>query len=307
MRAMKRSLTATAVAVLVGVAACDTSPTALTGNDAPDALAAALVGGLPAGSNFEVTVCKDENGPGGTYDFTASTTTTGGAVTLPAGASFQLTAGDANLECTLAAEGNGNVTISEVVANLPANATFDKVVLNRFFAGTGTFDQTTESTDPEQTVGFGNDYGWVLVYHNTVTPPPPPMDGRMTGGGSVFMGEVRFTHGFELHCDVNDLPNNLEVNWPDNRFHLTALTSVVCTDDPDLHPLPRKAGFDTYTATGVGLWNGEPGATIEFVFTDDGEPGRRDYATMTITPAGGSAVTVDGYLEKGNHQAHWVN
>ena len=56
MRAMKRSLTATAVAVLVGVAACDTSPTALTGNDAPDALAAALVGGLPAGSNFEHTV-----------------------------------------------------------------------------------------------------------------------------------------------------------------------------------------------------------------------------------------------------------
>jgi hypothetical protein len=147
----------------------------------------------------------------------------------------------------------------------------------------------------------------VVVYRNEAEPPPPSLDGRMTGGGSVFMGDVRFTHGFELHCDVNDLPNNLEVNWPDNRFHLTALTSVVCTDDPALHPLPRKAGFDTYSATGVGLWNGQPGATIEFVFTDDGEPGKNDHATMTITPPGGSPVTVDGYLEKGNHQAHWVN
>lgn len=139
----------------------------------------------------------------------------------------------------------------------------------------------------------------------TVTEVPP------LRAGTEFEKITRYRfftgNGFELHCDLNDLPNTLEVNWPDNRFHLTELTSVVCTDDPALHPLPRKAGFDTYTASGVGLWNGQPGATIDFVFTDDGEPGRKDHATMTITPPGGSPVTVSGFLRKGNHQAHWVN
>jgi hypothetical protein len=38
--------------------------------------------------------------------------------------------------------------------------------------------------------------------------------GRMTGGGSFFQGDLRVTHGFELHCgsDANPAPptpNNL--------------------------------------------------------------------------------------------------
>jgi len=158
----------TIAAVALTAAACDQSPTAAPATGGYDA-AAALAGADPTGAAYEVTVCKD--GPAGTYDFTASTTTAGGAVTLPAGASFQLTAGDAQSECKLAASGNGNATIAEVVANLPSNVVFDKVVVKRYFTGTGTFDQITESTNPQQTLAsFGNDFGWVLIYINVPAP-----------------------------------------------------------------------------------------------------------------------------------------
>ena len=70
--------------------------------------------------------------------------------------------------------------------------------------------------------------------------------GRMTGGGSVYTEDgTRVTHGFELHCDINIGPNNLEVNLDGNNFHLETLTYVSCYDDPVLNPLPRPAPFDT--------------------------------------------------------------
>ena len=73
------------------------------------------------------------------------------------------------------------------------------------------------------------------------------LHGRMTGGGSVFTATgVRVTHGFELHCNVVDLPNNLEVNWDGgNNFHLESLTLAVCINDPSIDPAPPQAGFDT--------------------------------------------------------------
>ena len=53
-------------------------------------------------------------------------------------------------------------------------------------------------------------------------PEPEPLLGRMTGGGSVLGSRV--THGFELHCNVTQTPNRLQVNWAGNRFHLEPLT-----------------------------------------------------------------------------------
>src|SRR6266436_4256275 len=63
------------------------------------------------------------------------------------------------------------------------------------------------------------------------------LDGRMTGGGSVFETDgTRVTHGFELHCDVADVPNNLEINWgPGDRFHLETLVSASCFTDPNIN------------------------------------------------------------------------
>lgn len=141
------------------------------------------------------------------------------------------------------------------------------------------------------------------------------IDGRMTGGGSIFSngkGSTRITHGFEIRCDATDHRQNLEINWPgakpgaknQNNFHLTSMTSATCFDNPDIGPQPPQAGFDTFIGDGVGTCNGEP-ASIHFVFTDAGEPGTEDTAWYVIS----GACTLDefGYITKGNQQAHDTN
>ncbi len=139
-------------------------------------------------------------------------------------------------------------------------------------------------------------------------PPPPEANagGRMTGGGSVFKSDgERVTHGFQIRCDETDFRQNLEVNWNGgDNFHLLEMTSAVCPDTA-LDERPPTAGFDTYEGTGTGRYNGVDGATIEFTFTDDGEPGIADSAEMIIRDASGAVVlTVSGPLRRGDHQAH---
>lgn len=129
----------------------------------------------------------------------------------------------------------------------------------------------------------------------------------MTGGGSVFTASgMRVTHGFELHCDASKSPNNLQVNWGNgNRFHLTGLTSAACSDDASISEGMPVAGFDTYKGKGTGNYNGMPGATAEWTFTDAGEPGSADSVSLTIKDAGANTVlSVTGTLNSGNQQAH---
>jgi len=131
--------------------------------------------------------------------------------------------------------------------------------------------------------------------------------GFMTGGGSVFTSDGnRVTHGFELHCDATQLPNNLEINWGNgNKFHLETLDKAACFYDPSINPTPPPADFNTYEGQGTGDYNGVPGATAKWTFTDAGEPGTGDHAKIVITDAGGNVVlTVSGFLDKGNQQAH---
>ena len=133
-------------------------------------------------------------------------------------------------------------------------------------------------------------------------------EGRMTGGGSVFheddKSNGRVTHGFTLHCDGG--PNRLQVNWPGNVFHMDMLIEASCFDFPGLDEHNPVAGFDTITGSGVGRLNGVPGATVEFTFVDDGEPGKvSDTAIISIN--GGADLTVNGTLTKGNQQAHPEN
>jgi len=144
--------------------------------------------------------------------------------------------------------------------------------------------------------------------------------GRMTGGGSIFTDTndtgvppgTRVTHGFELHCDKNKNPNNLEINIhnvTDSQFHLETLTSAFCYDDPNISPNPPNAPFDTYVGTGTGKYNGVSGATAEWTFTDAGEPGVNDrIKRLKITDASGNVVLFvpePGHtLTYGNHQAH---
>jgi hypothetical protein len=133
---------------------------------------------------------------------------------------------------------------------------------------------------------------------------------RWTGGGTIgtsadFPSGVRVTHGFELHCDLAE-PNNLQVNWRGNHFHLTELTLAYCYYDekwggPE-HPIVLCNEIDGW---GIGKVNGTDGYKIFFCFTDGGEPGANDWARIRITDPGDSLVLfVEGYLIHGNHQAH---
>jgi hypothetical protein len=158
----------------------------------------------------------------------------------------------------------------------------------------------------------------LLITMAAVAGPRERCDGRMTGGGSVFdneQGEVtidgnRVTHGFELHCDANRNPNNLQINWKDaqsnqHHFHLTDYLTAVCSDSPLIAPEPPVASFDTLVATGNGKYDGEAGAYAEWTFTDAGEGGSGDTATIRVWDADGNLVLdVSGFLTFGNHQAH---
>ena len=144
---------------------------------------------------------------------------------------------------------------------------------------------------------------------NFVIAMPARTDGRMTGGGSIFTADdTRVTHGFELHCDTNIGPNNLEVNWNKNNFHLEQVTTMACYDDPALNPLPRPAPFDTLVGTGIGRFNGVAGYKVSFKLTDNGEPGITDFAQIQIQdPQGRLVLFVSGNLHNGNQQAHPEN
>jgi hypothetical protein len=146
------------------------------------------------------------------------------------------------------------------------------------------------------------------------------IEGRMTGGGSCitaatdFPAGVRVTHGFEIHCNANILPNNLQINWrsddQENHFHLDSLdpSNTFCIDDPAIEQTPPSAPFDTYFGLGTGSLNGVSGFTVDFIFTDAGEPGTDD--TVEIVISGPSGVVLDVgecSLTFGNQQAHKEN
>lgn len=135
------------------------------------------------------------------------------------------------------------------------------------------------------------------------------LDGRMTGGGSVFETDgTRVTHGFELHCDTADVPNRLEINWAAHRFHLETLVTAFCFKDLTINAAHPTDIFNTYVGFGTGLLDGSPGATANWTFTDAGEPGTNDTATIVIKDSLGKVVlSVSGKLDSGNQQAHTDN
>jgi hypothetical protein len=161
---------------------------------------------------------------------------------------------------------------------------------------------------------------WGSGYHGgqsestTVTIPEDCIDlegtGRFTGGGRQIRGDgMRITRGLTIHCDLL-LSNNLQVNWPGNRFHMTEhMTTVSCTDDPLIMQEPPDAPLDTLVGVGTGRWNNEYGYTIEFTLIDAGEPGRDDkMAILIYETANPSNIILDvplQYLYNGNLQAHY--
>jgi len=135
-------------------------------------------------------------------------------------------------------------------------------------------------------------------------------NGRFTGGGhQVRIGEARVTRGLTIHCDLL-LSNNLEVNWGGNQFHMTEhLTTVECSDDPNIIQAPPPAPLDTLKGVGTGRYNGTDGYTIEFTLVDYGEPGSSDQAALLIYETANPANVVLNVplqvMSGGNLQAHY--
>ena len=133
--------------------------------------------------------------------------------------------------------------------------------------------------------------------------------GRMTGGGGqVSIGDVYITRGLTVHCDIT-LSNNLEINWPDNKWHLDKpLTSAECVDDPAYNPVPPAAPFDTFIGVGIGRLNGVDGYRVEFIFIDSGEKGGKNDKSQIKIFAPDNTLVLDvplDDLDNGNLQAHY--
>ena len=134
-------------------------------------------------------------------------------------------------------------------------------------------------------------------------PPKPPRTPRgwMSGGGSI-SGSPRVTHGMRLECVKGDGPNNLQVNWPQNGFHLESVTSAKCSNGAGIDPGQPRSTFDTLVGTGTGRCRNGGTASAYWTVTDAGEPGTAD--TMSIRITGGCSLNRAGALDRGNHQAH---
>jgi hypothetical protein len=161
------------------------------------------------------------------------------------------------------------------------------------------------------TWGNGEPGGNVLNWVDLIVPECGTIDsGRFTGGGSqVRVGDVRVTRGLTIHCDLL-LSNNLEVNWGGKQFHMTEhLTTVECSDDPNIIQAPPVAPLDTLIGVGTGRYNGKDGYTIEFTLQDYGEPGTDDKMAIKIYETANPANVVLNVplqnLTGGNLQAHF--
>ncbi len=119
-------------------------------------------------------------------------------------------------------------------------------------------------------------------------------------------------HNFKLFCDPSK-PEKLKVKWGKDdhddkgrEFKLQKITQISCTNDPNLPPDP--AGFNTVTGTGSGTYNGRPGATIVFKFTDGDDPGpnkQKDFASIKIVDHDGNVkLNVAGPLNHGKQEPH---
>jgi hypothetical protein len=169
--------------------------------------------------------------------------------------------------------------------------------------------QNEKLTPPEPTEGFMTGGGFVNA-PSTIISDGGPTDDKKNNSKTQRDDEVRVSHGFELHCNPEYLPNNLEVNWLGDSFHMTELLSATCLDDstpnePPKSPYPGPT-LDVYVGEGIGRFNGEDGAHAEWIFTDNGEPGKKDeIVKLIITTSSGDVVlsindTID--LNGGNHQ-----
>lgn len=213
-------------------------------------------------------------------------------------------------ECTEVADRGPDKVFVTITENVAPGQRLDRITEERFDGqGSRGITQDLTGTNAIDT-WVGVDIGHVVTFFNTDL-----AFGRMTGGGGqIILGDVRVTKGLTLHCDIT-LSNNLEINWPDNKWHLEkeSLVNVNCVDDPNVDPTPPAAPFDTFNADAIGSLNGVDGSYIQFTFVDSGEPGgKADKAAIQIWAVGANPATDTPVLnvplmltDNGNLQAHF--
>ena len=124
---------------------------------------------------------------------------------------------------------------------------------------------------------------------------------------------LRVKENLDLACETSGF-HDLSLLWGGltnpqaHRFDLDSIGDVNCGDSPAiLSPGDPFATFDVHSGEGTGRLDGVAGATIEWSFSDAGEPGRRtDRSWIKVTTPGGTAgdaLSVSRFVGQGNHQA----
>jgi hypothetical protein len=282
--------------------ACDQiGPTESSGEFNAAILPSPPVGTSAIPSLEQIDVCK--RGPTGNYTFTL--TQTGPDPNNPlsddgADGNATIAAGT----CERVAFNGGDRDTVIVTETVPAFQQLDSIVVQQLVGGVVTTTKVTGTATARATIaGMTAGEGAVLTFYNSLI----PLEGRMTGGGTAntpggFPVKVAFT----VHCDIT-LSNNIEINWPDNKWHIDKpISSALCTK-PGV-PNPPNAGINRFEGTAVGALNGVDGYSLFFVFIDNGEPGDADQVQLRITaPGGGVVLNVALQLidKGGNFQAHF--
>jgi hypothetical protein len=128
--------------------------------------------------------------------------------------------------------------------------------------------------------------------------------GRLTGGGWLDTDGGKSHHQVHLGCTAAE-GGTLRINAPAGTFRLEHVDYALCVDDPALESGGPKAGWEIHRGSGTGSFDGVGGYTIEWTLTDEGEPGRSDGWSIVVRDAAGLvALSEDGSLDGGNHQAH---
>jgi hypothetical protein len=136
-----------------------------------------------------------------------------------------------------------------------------------------------------------------------------PLQGRMTGGGVKATNDAGdpVTFGVEIHCDII-LSNNIEINWPGHKWHLTKpIVSSDCENQNNDAP-PPASPIDTFKGVAFGELDGVGDSKITWDFEDHGEPGTNDKVELTVFAPGSNTIVMHITLQNisiGNWQMHY--
>jgi len=250
-------------------------------------------------SGFTLTFNAVDLSPGTQYtiDYTFTLTCNGPAQLVPGSTTFTATAATQTVSATGSWPGSplsANCTVSLGSATLTSSGSTVSITIN----GSASAPLNCNGVDERMTGG-----GSIFVIPDTTNP-----NNEVVISGVV--DPTRVTHGFEIHCGTPPpKQNNLEINWPGHHFHLETLTLGTCVCNPAfLPPANPDAGFNEFIGAGTGKLDGVEGASITFIFTDQGEPGTNDTEQITILdPAGAVVLTfTTTNITFGNQQAHRV-